>query len=124
MTTVCLGFDFDALGIWISTFKQITPTPLSRGEFGGRVGVTRILDVLAERKVQGTFFVPAHSARSFPDAVRRMTADARPNRLSLARRMASSSLLNGRTHSTGPKISSHQAALSSGTSVRMVGSMK
>jgi len=75
MTTVCLGFDFDALGIWISTFKQITPTPLSRGEFGGRVGVTRILDVLAERKVQGTFFVPAHSARSFPDAVRRMVAE-------------------------------------------------
>ncbi len=70
MTTVCLTFDFDALSIWISTFKQVTPTALSRGEYGPRVGIPRILDVLAARHVPATFFVPAHTASSFPGAVK------------------------------------------------------
>ena len=69
MTTVCLTFDFDALAIWLSTFKQTTPTPLSRGEFGARVGIARVLAVLKAHKVPATFFVPAHTASSFPDAV-------------------------------------------------------
>jgi peptidoglycan/xylan/chitin deacetylase (PgdA/CDA1 family) len=69
MTTVCLSFDFDGMAIWLSTFKQVTPTPLSRGEYGARVGVPRILDVLQTRRVPATFFVPAHTAASFPDAV-------------------------------------------------------
>lgn len=75
MTKVCLGFDFDALAIWISTFKQVTPTPLSRGEYGGRIGVHRILDMLSLRDTPATFFVPAHSASSFPEAVKRMVAE-------------------------------------------------
>lgn len=70
MTTVCLTFDFDALSIWLSTFKQVTPTPLSRGEYGARVGVHRILEMLQRQGVKATFFVPAHTARSFPDIVR------------------------------------------------------
>lgn len=75
MTTVCLTFDFDALAIWVSTYRQVTLTPLSRGEYGGRVGGHRVLDMLARYRVPATFFVPAHSAASFPDAVRRMTAE-------------------------------------------------
>ena len=70
MTTVCLTFDFDALSIWVSTFKLITPTPLSRGEYGARVGLGRVLKVLERHAVPATFFVPAHTAASFPDAVR------------------------------------------------------
>jgi peptidoglycan-N-acetylglucosamine deacetylase len=74
MTTVCLTFDFDALSIWLSTFKQVTPTPLSRGEYGARVGIDRILGVLASHAVRATFFVPAHTASSFPEAVKRIAA--------------------------------------------------
>jgi peptidoglycan-N-acetylglucosamine deacetylase len=72
MPTVCLTFDFDAVSIWISTFKQTAPTPVSRGEYGARVGVPRILELLARKRVRATFFVPAHTAVSFPDAVRRI----------------------------------------------------
>jgi peptidoglycan/xylan/chitin deacetylase (PgdA/CDA1 family) len=72
MTTVCLTFDFDAMAIWLSTFKQSTPTPLSRGEFGARVGIDRVLGVLKAHNVPATFFVPAHTASSFPDAVNRV----------------------------------------------------
>jgi len=70
MTTVCLTFDFDALSIWLSTFKLTSPTPLSRGEYGARVGLPRVLALLARHRVPATFFVPAHTAASFPDAVR------------------------------------------------------
>ena len=72
MTTVCLTFDFDALSIWVSTFKLTSPTPLSRGEYGARVGLGRVLKLLERHAVPATFFVPAHTAASFPDAVRRI----------------------------------------------------
>ncbi len=72
MTTVCLSFDFDGIAIWVSTFKQVTPTPLSRGEFGARVGIDRILSVLKVHGVPATFFVPAHTAASFPEALERI----------------------------------------------------
>jgi peptidoglycan/xylan/chitin deacetylase (PgdA/CDA1 family) len=65
MTSVCLSFDFDAVSLWISSMKQTTATPLSRGEFGARVGLPRILDLLSEKGVKATFFVPAHTAVSF-----------------------------------------------------------
>jgi peptidoglycan/xylan/chitin deacetylase (PgdA/CDA1 family) len=69
MTTVCLTFDFDAVSLWISTMKQTTATPLSRGEFGALVGMPRVLNLLDEKEVSATFFVPAHSAAAFPEAV-------------------------------------------------------
>jgi peptidoglycan/xylan/chitin deacetylase (PgdA/CDA1 family) len=70
MTTVCLTFDFDAVSIWLSTFKQTTPMPLSRGEYGARAGLPRILAMLARQGVHATFFTPAHTARTFPDSVK------------------------------------------------------
>lgn len=75
MTTVCLTFDFDAVSIWVSTFKQTSASPISRGEFGARVGLPRILDLLARRRVKATFFVPGHTAVSFPDLVRQIRAE-------------------------------------------------
>jgi peptidoglycan/xylan/chitin deacetylase (PgdA/CDA1 family) len=72
MTTVCLSFDFDAVAIWVSTFKQTSASPVSRGEFGARVGLPRILDMLGRKGVKATFFVPGHTAVSFPEAVRRI----------------------------------------------------
>jgi peptidoglycan/xylan/chitin deacetylase (PgdA/CDA1 family) len=74
MTTVCLTFDFDALSVWISTFKLTSPTPLSRGEYGARVGLPRILSLLERHAVPATFFVPAHTAASFPESVRGLAA--------------------------------------------------
>ncbi|WP_413875622.1 polysaccharide deacetylase family protein [Albidovulum sp.] len=70
MTTVCLTFDFDAVSLWITTMRQPSATPLSRGEYGARVGVPRLLALLAEKRVTATFFIPAHTVRAFPDAAR------------------------------------------------------
>lgn len=74
MTTVCLTFDFDAVSLWMTTMRQDTATPLSRGEYGARVGIPRILELLARKGVGATFFVPAHTAVSFPDATRAIAA--------------------------------------------------
>ncbi|MBP9184334.1 MAG: polysaccharide deacetylase family protein, partial [Fuscovulum sp.] len=74
MTTVCLTFDFDAVSLWVSTFRQTSATPVSRGEYGANVGLGRVLDLLAAKGVQATFFVPAHTAASYPDQTRRILA--------------------------------------------------
>ncbi len=71
-TTVCLTFDFDAVSLWVSTFKLTTPTPLSRGEYGARVGIVRILDQLRKKGIPATFFVPSHTAVNFPEETRRI----------------------------------------------------
>lgn len=67
-STVCLTFDFDAFSVWFS-YPQTTPSMLSRGEYGARVGVPRILDLLARYGLKATFFTPGHTVESFPKAV-------------------------------------------------------
>lgn len=73
-TTVCLTFDFDALSLWIGTFRTTSATPLSRGEYGARVGLERILMLLEEHGIKATFFIPGHTVRTFPGAVRQVAA--------------------------------------------------
>jgi peptidoglycan/xylan/chitin deacetylase (PgdA/CDA1 family) len=65
-STVCLTFDFDALSVWLA-YDRVTPAMLNRGEYGARVGVPRILELLRRREVAATFFVPGHTVESFPD---------------------------------------------------------
>lgn len=65
---VCLTFDFDAFSLWMSR-GMTSPGPLSRGEFGAYV-VPRILRMLAGRGVASTWFVPAHTAETYPDLCR------------------------------------------------------
>jgi peptidoglycan-N-acetylglucosamine deacetylase len=72
MTNVCLTFDFDAVALWVSSFNQTTATPVSRGEYGARVGIDRVLAVLRGKGIKATFFVPAHTAVSFPLQTRRI----------------------------------------------------
>ncbi len=72
--TVCLTFDFDAISLWIGPYGATSPSMISRGEFGV-VGGERILRLLEREKIPATFFVPGHTAETYPDAVRAI-ADA------------------------------------------------
>lgn len=72
--TVCLTFDFDALSVWLGGYPTVTPAMHSRGEYGARVGVPRILKLLAAYDILATFFTPGHTAESFPDAVEAILA--------------------------------------------------
>ncbi|GLU50508.1 polysaccharide deacetylase family protein [Nocardiopsis ansamitocini] len=65
---VCLTFDFDALSVWVDR-GQLTPTPRSRGEFAA-VAVPRLLDLLSRRNMTSTWFVPGHTAHTYPELCR------------------------------------------------------
>ncbi len=68
---VCLTFDFDALSAWI--FRgATTPTVLSRGEFGPRVGIPRLLDLCRRLEVRATFFTPGHTRGIVPARIKEL----------------------------------------------------
>ena len=69
--TCCLTFDFDAMSVWIGSYKSANPSEISRGEFGA-VAVPRLLALLDRHGVPGTFCVPGHTARAYPDLVKRI----------------------------------------------------
>ena len=69
---VGLSFDFDAETLWTRTMRQPFPGQLSRGEYGARVGVPRILNLLKKYDLKATFFVPGWSADTHPQLVEQM----------------------------------------------------
>jgi peptidoglycan/xylan/chitin deacetylase (PgdA/CDA1 family) len=70
---VCLTFDFDALSPWLY-WGNSSPSPLSRGEFGARIGAPRILNLLERYTIPTTWFIPGHTIDTFPDRVRAVHA--------------------------------------------------
>jgi len=67
-STVCLTFDFDAMSVWYG-YKNVTSAMLYRGEYGARVGVPRVLELLKRYDIPATFFIPGHTVDSFPEPV-------------------------------------------------------
>ncbi len=65
---VALSFDMDAETAFLRS-GYLSAQPLSRGEYGPRVGVPRILRMLEKQGVPATFFIPAVSAQLHRDAV-------------------------------------------------------
>jgi peptidoglycan-N-acetylglucosamine deacetylase len=59
---VCFTFDVDVTSLWLGCFKFHTMNPLSRGEFGIRFGLGRILDLLDKYDIKATFYLPGHTA--------------------------------------------------------------
>lgn len=70
---VVLCFDFDAESMWAAA-SLTNPALLSRGEYGARVGVPRILSLLDKYGIRATFFVPADTARRHPELVKEIHA--------------------------------------------------
>ena len=63
---VCLSFDFDAISGFISR-GMVSPSPISRGEFGARVGAARVLSLLKKYDIASTWFIPGHTLETFPE---------------------------------------------------------
>jgi peptidoglycan/xylan/chitin deacetylase (PgdA/CDA1 family) len=72
--TVVLTFDVDAESVVLAEGRHHAdnPTMMSHQAYGPRVGVPRILDLLAEYSVPATFFVPGWTADRHPEAVARI----------------------------------------------------
>ncbi|MEW6299190.1 MAG: polysaccharide deacetylase [Thermodesulfobacteriota bacterium] len=58
---VSLSFDFDTEPVWLGFQKQRSPSYMSRGEYGARAGMPRILALLDKYQIPATFFIPAAS---------------------------------------------------------------
>jgi peptidoglycan/xylan/chitin deacetylase (PgdA/CDA1 family) len=71
--TVCLTFDFDAISVWLNNFKATSPSKISRGEFGV-VAAPRLLELLDRYGIKTTWFVPGHTADTYPQAVAEVAA--------------------------------------------------
>jgi peptidoglycan/xylan/chitin deacetylase (PgdA/CDA1 family) len=74
--TVVLSVHFDAISIWLGW--GVPPNwsrTLSRGEFSGRVGAPRVLDILRHYGVVSSWMVPGHSADAFPEVTRRVAEE-------------------------------------------------
>jgi len=71
---VALSFDSDHETQTLR-WGQHSPGKLSQGEYGNRVGVPRILDLLKKYHAQATFFVPAVIAMLYPDEQKRVIAE-------------------------------------------------
>lgn len=67
-TTVCLTFDFDAVSGWLHKGRD-TPTNRTRGRFGAEVATPRLLALVEEYEIPTTWFVPGHTADSYPERV-------------------------------------------------------
>ena len=65
---VALSFDVDAESYSLYT-GNFSPQQLSRGDYGPRVGLPRILRCLEKHHVPATFFIPSVSAQLHPLAV-------------------------------------------------------
>lgn len=65
---VALSFDMDAETGFLRS-ANYSPQPLSRGQYGPRVGVPRILALFAKHNVPASFFVPAVTAQLHPETI-------------------------------------------------------
>jgi len=70
--TVALTFDHDAIASEVD--RGDGPAAVSRGEFGPRVGVPRVLALLEREAIPSTWFVPGHTIATFPDSVASVVA--------------------------------------------------
>ncbi len=70
------GVDVDAVGGWLGSYGgEDSPGDISRGIFAGEIGVPRLVKLFTRPQLPSTWFVPAHSAETFPDEIK-MVADA------------------------------------------------
>jgi len=70
--SLALTFDHDAISD--SVRRADPPVKVSHGEFGPRVGVPRILELLRREGIPATWFVPGHTIVTYPDTIEAILA--------------------------------------------------
>ena len=73
--TILLTFDVDADSSVRGPYsgRPHEPVARSKGQFGPKVGISRILDLLDRYSIKSTFFVPGWTAENYPENVREVT---------------------------------------------------
>lgn len=74
---VGLSFDVDTELVWLEDRDVQSPSTMSRGEYGARAGLPRVLALLSRHDIPATFFIPAMSMELHPAMVRLIKTDPR-----------------------------------------------
>ncbi len=74
---VSLSFDVDTEAVWLGFIGQSSPSYMSRGEYGARVGMRRIIKLLDKHDIPATFFIPAMTMELHPEVVKVLRAKPR-----------------------------------------------
>ncbi|HEV7755492.1 MAG TPA: polysaccharide deacetylase family protein, partial [Mycobacteriales bacterium] len=65
------GVDVDAVAGWLGSYGgEDSPDDISRGIFAGEVGAPRLLELFRRNDLTTTWFIPGHSAETFPEQMR------------------------------------------------------
>jgi peptidoglycan-N-acetylglucosamine deacetylase len=65
------GVDVDAVAGWLGSYAgEDSPDDISRGMFAGEVGSPRLLNLFKKYGLRTTWFIPGHSAETFPDQMK------------------------------------------------------
>jgi peptidoglycan/xylan/chitin deacetylase (PgdA/CDA1 family) len=65
------GVDVDAVAGWLGSYGGAdSPDDISRGIFAGEVGAPRLLELFRRNDLTTTWFIPGHSAETFPEQMR------------------------------------------------------
>lgn len=71
---VALSFDFDNETVSLRD-NNTSASVLSRGQYGSRAGLPRVLDLLRKHEIPASFFIPAVSALLYQEDVAEIVAD-------------------------------------------------
>ncbi len=69
---VAISFDVDTEPLWIGSMGMTSPSVLSRGEYGARRGMPRVLALLDELEIPASFFIPAATLLLHPEITREL----------------------------------------------------
>jgi peptidoglycan/xylan/chitin deacetylase (PgdA/CDA1 family) len=74
---VCLTFDFDAESLWLAREPANADrlATHSQGRYGAKVGVPKILELLRQEDLKGTFFTPGWTVDAHPAKVEMILKD-------------------------------------------------
>ena len=74
---VSFSFDVDTEPVWMGFQKQSSPSYMSRGEYGMRTGMPRVMKLLEKHDITATFFIPAMSMEIHPQLVKMIKTNPR-----------------------------------------------
>lgn len=69
---VSFSFDVDTEPVWMGFQLQTSPSYMSRGEYGARVGMPRVMKLLEKHQITASFFIPAMSMVLHPEVVQEL----------------------------------------------------
>mgnify|MGYP005852151941 CR=1 FL=1 len=65
----------DAVAGWLGSYGgENSPGDISRGVFAGEVGIPRLVNLFSRFGIRQSFFIPAHTIESFPEACEQVVA--------------------------------------------------